>query len=144
MIRYVHIERQGSLMVSILPAEVTAFIAEASQLPAETLDEIRQAVAAATASGVRDVAAPKLSASDFSALDKRVRDMFADRAMELRARPGGLRAAIAQTTVAAQAIWKPGTLTPAQYRALVGPFAEAGIETPGHVGTRAAIQPPNG
>jgi hypothetical protein len=117
--------------VSILPAEVTVFVAGASQLPAETLDEIRQAVAAATASGVRDAAAaPKLSASDFSALDKHVRDMFAERAMELRARPGGLRAAIAQTTVAAQAIWKPGTLTPAQYRALVGPFAEAGIETP--------------
>ncbi|MFJ7258324.1 hypothetical protein ACIQWV_38845 [Streptomyces sp. NPDC098085] len=31
------------LMVSILPAEVTAFIVEASRLPADALDEVRRA-----------------------------------------------------------------------------------------------------
>lgn len=117
-----------------VPMEVDAFVHAASRLSVDALDAIRRAVAAATAAGTRDGdAVPKLSASEFSVLDKRVRDAFVPRHDELRAgRPGGLRSAIAYTTTAARAIWKPEQLPPAQYHALVDPFADVGITVPKH------------
>lgn len=60
-----------------------------------------------------------------------MRDAFGDRAMELRSgRPGGLRSAIARTTIAAQAIWKREQLGPEQFRAPTGPFEAVGIAVP--------------
>ncbi|WP_405809158.1 hypothetical protein OG524_04435 [Streptomyces sp. NBC_01520] len=59
-----------------------------------------------------------------------MRDAFRDRG-ELRAdRPGGLRAAIAHTTLAAEAIWKRDRIDAERYRALVGPFRDVGIGVP--------------
>lgn len=65
------------------------------------------------ASGVYDPSdVPKLSASQFSALNRRVRDAFAPRADELSGfRPGGPRAAISHTMLTAQTVWKRETLT---------------------------------
>lgn len=115
--------------MSDLPDDVSAFIAAAAALPAESFTAIRQAVAEATAAGRRDAAlAPKLGAADFSALDKHVRVAFEARADELRAAPPGtLRSAIATTTVAAQAIWKRETLTPEQFDSYAGVFRTAGV-----------------
>ncbi|MGW4233028.1 hypothetical protein ACWEF9_27765 [Streptomyces sp. NPDC004980] len=42
----------------------------------------------------------------------------------------GLRAAIAHTTLAAQAIWKRDRIDAERYRALVGPFRDVGIGVP--------------
>jgi hypothetical protein len=115
--------------VSLLPAEVSAFIGAASDLPVESFAAIRKEIAEATAAGTRDAAlAPKLDAADFSSLDKHVRDAFAARAADLRsAQPGSLRAAIANTTIAAQAIWKRDTLTPHEFDAYIGAFRAVGI-----------------
>lgn len=76
--------------MATLPREVEAFVAAASRLTAESLDEVRRSVAAATAAGADDaLRPPALSAARFSALKRHVRDAFGDRAMELRSgRPG--------------------------------------------------------
>ncbi|WP_326665491.1 hypothetical protein [Streptomyces sp. NBC_00385] len=118
--------------MATLPREVEAFVAAASRLTAESLDEVRRSVAAATAAGADDaLRPPALSAARFSALKRHVRDAFGDRAMELRSgRPGGLRSAIALTTIAAQAIWKREQLGPERFRALTGPFEAVGIAVP--------------
>ncbi|MEV7374206.1 hypothetical protein AB0O51_25425 [Streptomyces sp. NPDC090301] len=118
--------------MSMVPPEVTAFVAAASRLSEQTLDAIRQATAAAVASGTYDDSAvPKLSASEFSALNKQVRDAFAPRAEELRAgRPGGLRSAISRVTRTAQAIWKRDRLTIDQYTSLAGMFTACGVPLP--------------
>ncbi|MCT4351683.1 hypothetical protein M5362_00865 [Streptomyces sp. Je 1-79] len=115
--------------MSIVPPEVVAFVAEASRLPERTLDAIRQAAAAAMASGAYDPSAvPGLSAAEFSALNRQVRDAFAPRGEELSAgRPGGLRSAIARTTQTAQAIWKRDRLTADQYASLTGTFTAHGV-----------------
>lgn len=115
--------------MSLLPAEVEAFVEAASGLSAEALDRIRSAAAAATAAGSLDPsAAPTLSASEFSALDKRVRDLISPRAEELKVKPGGLRSAIALTKLAAQSIWRRERIPADQYEAFVGLFRAEGIE----------------
>lgn len=76
-------------------------------------------------------AAPRLSAAEFSAPRRQVRDTFAPRAEELRAgRPGGLRSAIALATRTAQAIWKRDRLTADQYASFTGTFAARGVPLP--------------
>lgn len=116
----------------MVPPEVTAFVVAASRLSERTLDAIRQATATAVASGAYDpLAAPRLSAAEFSALRKQVRDAFAPRAEELRAgRPGGLRSAIALASQTAQAIWKRDRLTADQYASFTGTFAARGVPLP--------------
>lgn len=116
--------------MSVVPDEVSAFIRAAADLPVEAFVAVRQAVAGATAAGARDAAlAPTLGAADFSALNKQVRDALEPRATDLRsAAPGTLRAAIANTTVAAQAIWKRETLTAEQFDSYVGVFRDAGVK----------------
>lgn len=116
----------------MVPPEVAAFVATASRLSERTLDAIRQAAAAAAASGAYDHSAvPKLSAAEFSALNKQVRDAFAPRGEELSAgRPGGLRSAIARTTQTAQAIWKRDRLTTDQYASLTEAFTAHAIPLP--------------
>jgi hypothetical protein len=118
--------------MSLVPPEVATFVAEVSRLTSEVLDEIRHATATAVASGAYDLSTvPKLSASQFSMLDKRVRDAFAPRAEELRSgRPGGLRAAISRTTLTAQTIWKRDTLTADQYASLTEVFTAHGVTLP--------------
>ncbi|MFJ5834613.1 hypothetical protein [Streptomyces sp. NPDC093089] len=118
--------------MSTIPPEVAAFVAEASGLTAEVLDEIRHATATAVASGAYDHSVvPKLSASQFSALNKRVRDAFAARAEELSSyRSGGLRAAISRTVLTAQTVWKRETLTVGQYATLTAPFTTSGVTLP--------------
>ncbi|MFD4377305.1 hypothetical protein [Streptomyces sp. NPDC058486] len=60
-----------------------------------------------------------------------VRDAFQPRAEKLRAgRPGGLRAAIARTTTAAQAVWRRDALTAADYAMLTGVFPPHGVTVP--------------
>ncbi|WP_194410983.1 hypothetical protein [Microbacterium cremeum] len=115
--------------ISDVPDRVSAFIGAAAGLPVESFVAIRNAVAEATAAGARDAAlVPALGAADFGALNKRVRDALEPRAAELRAAaPGTLRAAIANTTVAAQAIWKRETLTPEEFDSYVGVFRDAGV-----------------
>ncbi|WP_328907942.1 hypothetical protein OG230_35855 [Streptomyces sp. NBC_00234] len=119
--------------MSTIPPEVASFVAQASGLTAEVLDEIRRATAAAMATGAYDHSVvPKLSASQFSALNKQVRDAFAPRAEELSSfRPGGLRAAISRTVLTAQTVWKRETLTAGQYAALISQFAATGVPLPG-------------
>lgn len=118
--------------MSTIPPEVAAFVAQTSGLTAEVLDEIRGATAVAVTTGAYDHSAvPKLSASQFSALNKQVRDAFAPRAEELSSfRPGGLRAAISRTVLTAQAVWKRETLTAGQYEALIAHFAATGVSLP--------------
>ncbi|WP_329022665.1 hypothetical protein [Streptomyces sp. NBC_00690] len=120
--------------MSTVPPEVAAFVAAASGLPERTLDTIRQAAATAVASGVYDPSAvPKLSAAQFSALNKQVRDAFAPRCTELSAgRPGGLRSAISRTTQTAQAIWKRDRLTVDEYVGFTEAFAAHGVPLPHH------------
>ncbi|MET9538448.1 hypothetical protein ABZY16_13180 [Streptomyces sp. NPDC006553] len=121
--------------MSMVPPEVTAFVAVASRLPERTLDAIRQATATAVASGTYDDSAvPTLSAAEFSALNKQVRDAFAPRAGELRAgRPGGLRSAISRVTRTGQAIWKRDRLTADQYASLTETFTAHGVPLPSGV-----------
>ncbi|MEV4947379.1 hypothetical protein [Streptomyces sp. NPDC053755] len=118
--------------MSMVPPDVTAFVAAAARLPERTLDAIRQATAVAVASGAygpSDV--PGLSASEFSALRKLVREAFGHRCEELRAgRPGGLRAALAHTTLTAQAVWKRDRLTADQYASYTAPFTAHGVTLP--------------
>lgn len=118
--------------MSVLPREVEDFVAAASLLTVGALGLVRRAASSATAAGIRDASdAPTLSAAHFSALDRRVRDAFRDRGEKLRAdRPGGLRAAIAHTTLAAQTIWRRDRIDAERYRALVGPFRDVGIGVP--------------
>ncbi|MFJ3971054.1 hypothetical protein ACIPYR_23335 [Streptomyces parvus] len=72
--------------MSEVPPDVAAFITIASQLPGRTLDAIRWATASAVAAGFYDSSmVPALSAPQFSALNKQVRDAFAPRAEEIRA-----------------------------------------------------------
>ncbi|MGI9821835.1 hypothetical protein [Agromyces sp. Marseille-Q5079] len=101
----------------------------ASVLSAEAFDRIRRAAAAATAAGSLDPsAAPTLSASEFSALDRRVRDLISPRAEELTEKPGGLRSAIALTNLAARSIWRRERIAADQYEAFVGLFRAEGVE----------------
>ncbi|UWF78087.1 MULTISPECIES: hypothetical protein [Microbacterium] len=116
--------------MSFVPDEVLAFIDEVSALPAESLQQVRHAVAVATASGARKASdAPKLSASELDALIKRISDAFAARADELRALTprGALNAAIVNATVASQAIWKRDRLTEAQFESFAGMYRDVGI-----------------
>ncbi|MFJ8882839.1 hypothetical protein ACIRJR_05440 [Streptomyces sp. NPDC102402] len=117
-----------------VPPDVADFVAASSQLPERTLDAIRQTTAAAVASGAYDLSAvPALSASQFSTLNKWVRDAFAPRGDELSAgRRGGLRSAISCTTLTAQAIWKRDRLTADQYVSLTGAFTAHGLLPPDH------------
>ncbi len=110
---------------STVPPDVAAFVTRAAGLTSAVLDEIRDVTTVAVASGTYDHSVvPALSASQFSALDEHVREAFAPRAEELRgARPGGLRAAISRTTLAAQAIWKRDTSTADQYISFLDAFA---------------------
>lgn len=111
-----------------LPVEVSTFVNAASELDVAAFSVIRRAVAEATAEGRLDASdAPNLSASEFGELDAYVRAAFASRAEELRAVPGGLRSAIAQTELAAQSIWKRDRASEDLYEGLVGPFRAAGI-----------------
>ncbi|MFE2234366.1 hypothetical protein ACFXA4_17605 [Streptomyces sp. NPDC059442] len=126
--------------MSMLPPEVAAFVATASGLSERTLDAIRRATATAAASGAYDDSAvPGLSAAEFSALNKQVRDAFAPRGEELRAgRPGGLRSAIARTTRTAQAIWRRDRLTADQYASLTEVFTAHGVPLPSR-GSRSGV-----
>ncbi|MET9605334.1 hypothetical protein ABZZ17_09715 [Streptomyces sp. NPDC006512] len=118
--------------MSTVPPEVAVFVTQASRLTSAVLDEIRYAAAVAAASDACwNTAVPALSASQFSALNKQVRDAFAPRAGELRAgRPGGLRSAISRTTHTAQAIWKRDTLTAEQYLSHIEAYAAHGVTVP--------------
>ncbi|MFD7098352.1 hypothetical protein [Streptomyces xanthophaeus] len=119
--------------MSMVPPEVASFVATASRLSGRTLDAIRWATATAVASGAYDQGAvPGLSAAEFSALNRQVRDAFAPRGEELRAgHPGGgLRSAIGCTTRTAQAIWKRERLTAGQYASLTEPFTVHGVPLP--------------
>ncbi|MER7175652.1 hypothetical protein [Streptomyces mesophilus] len=118
--------------MSVIPPEVAVFVAEASRLPSAALNDIRDATARAVASGAfGHEAVPTLDAARFAALRKAVRDAFHSRADELRGdRPGGLRAAISRTTMAAQAIWRRDTLPADAYVMLTGAFPPHGVSVP--------------
>lgn len=116
--------------MSFLPDEVLAFVDDVAALPAESLQQVRHAVAVATAAGTRKASdAPKLSAPELDALVKRISDAFSLRAEELRAvKPSGsLNAAIVNATVASQAIWKRDQLTEAEFDAFAGMYRDVGI-----------------
>ncbi|MEV8006641.1 hypothetical protein AB0P10_28755 [Streptomyces parvus] len=121
--------------MSVVPPDVAAFITMASQMPGRTLDAIRWATASAVGAGFYDTSmVPALSAPQFSALNKQVRDAFAPRAEELRAgRPGGLRSAISCTTRTAQLIWKRDRLAADQYASLTAAFTAHGFAPPDHI-----------
>jgi|GEM_PF-3848534 len=116
--------------MSSVPDSVRAFVAATAALPVRSLQEIRRAITAVTIAGNHYAArAPKLSAADHSALWKLVQDAFAPRATELRElKSGALRAATSTTMLAAQAIWKPHRLTPAQFDAHLAMFRAVGVE----------------
>ncbi|MFT4281537.1 hypothetical protein [Microbacterium sp.] len=115
----------------MIPPHIDGFLDAALRLDAASFARIRATRAEETAAGRRDASrAPRLSAAEFSALDKRVRDVLRPRSEEFRGAPGGLRAAITVTEVAAQALWKPDVLTAAQYESFVAPFRAEGVAVP--------------
>ncbi|MGI9821836.1 hypothetical protein [Agromyces sp. Marseille-Q5079] len=118
-------------MTTIDPS-LGAFLATVSLLAPEQFDAIR--VNGRRMGPARRIAArkaAKLSASEFSSLDKRVRDTIQRHDAELgRIGDGALTAAINDTLLAAHAVGYADRLSDEEYSVLVAPFVEAGVPVP--------------
>lgn len=117
------------------PATVT-FVVAATALPPESLTVAFDRFVRLRRAGGKEASRAAIpSASENSALDRMIRDALLPRAAELNAASAGLhssaRAAISTT---ARAILKRGRLAPEQYRVLVEPFVDLGVELPLHPG----------
>ncbi|UOE42642.1 hypothetical protein [Agromyces larvae] len=111
-----------------------AFLTAVSTLSADQFARVREAgkrLGPAPRIAARKEA--KLSASEFSNLDKRVRDAVRPRHEELAALgDGALSAAIHDTLFAAHGIARRTQLNVEQYDALVAPFAVVEVPIPAH------------
>ena len=112
--------------------ELDRFLASVQQLTPQDFVAIgEQARTTGTAARTAARKAAKLSASDRSALDKRVRDAFVPMHERLLADPSAdLHDAIMDTITAALGVVQRAKLSAHQYEALVGPFHAVGADVP--------------
>lgn len=121
-------------MPDAIDGSIDAFLAAVSQLSAEQFAAVANA-GRAMGSGPRKEArkAAKPSASELSALDKRVRDTIQPIADRLGAiGTGSVSAATTDTMLALHGLLKRDRLTADQYEALVGPFRGQPVPIPVH------------
>lgn len=111
---------------------LTEFLTTVAALSVEQFDEVRAAGRRlGPAPRIQARKAAKLSASEFSALDRQVRDAIQPRAVELNeVGDGALSAAINDALFAAHAVAYGARLTTEQISMLVGPFTSVGIAVP--------------
>lgn len=116
----------------MLDAATEAFVDQATTLPAEQLAAAFDRMVDLRSEGGKEASRAAVpSASQNTELDHRIRAALLPRADELDAVLTGLHSdARAVVSTAARAILKRSTLTPAQYRVLVEPFAGFELDLP--------------
>jgi len=111
-----------------------AFLGRVQDLSAEQFARVREAGRALTpAPRIAARKAAKLSAAEFAAVERRVREAIQplDTRLGVSA-DGALSAAVNDALLAAHGVVARRTLTPEQYDVLVSPFVAVGVEVPGH------------
>lgn len=119
------------------------FITSATALPPEALAVLYGAFLERWRQGGREGSrAARVSASDHSAIDHAVRSALLPRAAELEQVRKSLHSdSKSACVIAARAVHKRVKLTEDQYRALLDPFATAGVPVPARTTTSAMAAP---
>ncbi|WP_309054888.1 hypothetical protein [Streptomyces sp.] len=113
------------------------FVSSATALPAAALAAVYEAFREGWPRGGREASrAARVSASEQSWIDHAVRSALLPRAVELDQVRASLHSnSKSACVIAARAVHKRVKLSEAQYRALLDPFASAGVPVPDRDGT---------